>query len=189
MKLVALIVLLIIATVRSENQTLQLNETEVENTCDVNETGCKGKIVRKPYQYEELFKKQGHEHDEYLKSFKPDSNYTEYYDFSLDEEELLSLKYARISIYPQKKFLNNTQGNFLHFYKTAYSKKLPVYFTTDSMLYAFNDNVNMMSTIVFEDVMIHVLRTFLEKMIDYSETLKETLEGNHYRIQLIYAQV
>jgi hypothetical protein len=33
------------------------------------------------------------------------------------------------------------------------------------------------------------MRTFLEKMIDHAEQLKETLEGNHHRLILSYAQI
>ena len=184
-----LLITLIFAEHNITNTEIIDNSIHEEKTCDIAERGCKGKIQRKPYIYEDLFKKKGNENEEYLKSFKPDSNFTDYYDFSLDEDELVSLKYARISIYPQKKFQHNTQGNFLHFYKTAYEKKLPVFFTVDSMLYVFNENINDMNIIIYEEVLIHVLKRFLESIISYAEELKETLEGNYHRLMISYAQI
>jgi hypothetical protein len=141
------------------------------------------------FEYTELFKKQGHEYREYVESFKPGQNTTEYYDFSLGEDELMSLKDHRMAIYPQKKFEHNVQGNFLHFYKTAYEKKLPVYFTTDSMLYAVNENVNFMLRLFYEEIFIHSFRKLLDTIIEYGETLKETPQGNYHRLMISYAQV
>ena len=96
------------------------------------------------------------------------SNETEFYDFNLDDEELDSIKKARFTIYTPKKFQFNYQGNFLHFYKIAYEKKLPVYFTVDSMLYALNENINKLNLIYYEEILIFYLRTLYVNIVNYA---------------------
>jgi hypothetical protein len=170
-------------------------------TCTGRAAQAKPKKVEKPtlvkpkieypgtLEHEDLFKKKGHEYMEYVNSFSDGRNFTEYYDFSLADDELESLKFHRMSIYPQKKFEYNTQGNFLHFYKIAYEKGLPVYFTTDAMLYALTENVNFMLKLFYEELFIHAIRKFLDTVIEYAEKLKDTTEGNYHRLIISYAQI
>ena len=139
-------------------------------------------------QYQELFQRPG-EREKYINSFTMKSNETEFYDFNLDDEELDSIKKARFTIYPPKKFQFNYQGNFLHFYKIAYEKKLPVYFTVDSMLYALNENINKLNLIYYEEILIFYLRTLYVNIVNYANELMDSPEGEPHRYMISHAQL
>lgn len=139
-------------------------------------------------QYQQLFQKPG-ERRKYITSFTFKSNYTEFYDFNIDDEELDSIKKARITIYPPKRFRLNFQGNFLHFYKIAYEKGMPVYFTVDSMIYAVNENVNRLNKILYEDVLFYYLRSLLKNVINYANDLMDSAEGEPHRYMISHTQL
>jgi len=139
-------------------------------------------------QYQELFQRPG-ERRKYFQSFTRESNYTEFYDFSLDDNELKSIKEARITIYPPKKFQFNHQGNFLHFYKIAYEKELPVYFTVDSMLYAVNENINELNKIYYEEILFSYLQNFLSSVVKYGSDLIDSADGEQYKYMISHAQL
>jgi hypothetical protein len=71
-----------------------MNKTEYLNE--------RGRVFQKPAaakitypdkaKYEELFLRKGHEHEEYLSTLNKDNNYTGYYDFALDTEEIEYVK-------------------------------------------------------------------------------------------------
>ena len=140
------------------------------------------------FQYQDLFMKWG-ERKRYLESFTFESNYTEYYDFNLDYEEIYSLQKERITIYPPKKFSKNFQGNFLHFYKVIYEKKLPVYLTTDSMLYAFNENLQNFQFIFYQEILPSFLEIFLKNIIHYTTELMDSPEGEQHKYFISHAQL
>ncbi len=138
--------------------------------------------------YQQLFQKPG-ERYRYITSFTFKSNFTEFYDFNIDDEELDSIKKARITLYPPKRFHLNHQGNFLHFYKVAYEKGLPVYFTVDSMLYAVNENVNKLNQIFLEEIISTYLSIFLKNVINYANELIDSAEGEPHRYMISHAQL
>lgn len=139
-------------------------------------------------QYQELFQRPG-ERRKYITSFTFKSNYTEFYDFNIDDEELDSIKKARITLYPPKRFQLNFQGNFLHFYKVAYEKGLPVYFTVDAMLYAVNENVNKLNQIFYEEILFYYLDSFYQNIITYANELMDSAEGEPHRYMISHAQM
>jgi hypothetical protein len=138
--------------------------------------------------YQELFQKPG-ERRKYITSFTFKSNHTEFYDFNIDDEELDSIKNARITLYPPKRFQLNHQGNFLHFYKVAYEKGLPVYFTVDAMLYAVNENVNKLNQIFYEEILFHYLDALYFNIINYANELMDSAEGEPHRYMISHAQM
>jgi hypothetical protein len=140
------------------------------------------------FMYKELFQKYG-ERKRYLHSFTLKSNYTEYYDFNLDDEEIWTLQNDRITIFPPKRFEKNFQGNFLHFYKVVYEKKMPVYLTTDSMLYAFNENLKVFENTFYEDILPNYLYTFLVNIIKYTNDLMDTPEGEEHKYFISHTQL
>jgi hypothetical protein len=168
-----------------------MNKTEYLNE--------RGKIFKKPAtpsitypekaKYEELFLRKGHEHIEYLSTFNKDNNYTGYYDFALDEEEIEYVKKNILVMYPSVKFKKNHQGNFLHFYKTAYEKSLPVMFSVDSMLYALNENLYLVQYSFFENVYILAFKNFLENLVYHCERLKEDSSLESQKIFISQAQI
>lgn len=139
-------------------------------------------------QYQELFQRPG-ERRKYITSFTFKSNFTEFYDFNIDDEELDSIKKARITLYPPKRFHLNHQGNFLHFYKVAYEKGLPVYFTVDAMLYAVNENVNKLNQIFYEEILFNYLNAFYFNVINYATDLMDSAEGEPHRYMISHAQL
>lgn len=141
------------------------------------------------HKYEELFIKKGHERQEYLDSFVKDSNYTDYYDFSVDDEELDFIKKQRIAVFPPKKFQHNNQGNFLHFYKVAYEKGLPVMFSTDSMLHSVNENTNRVVVSFLENVFIFALKKFFENLVHHCEQLKENPDLIKHKMPISSVQI
>jgi hypothetical protein len=138
--------------------------------------------------YTDLFQKYG-ERRRYLHSFTLKSNFTEYYDFNLDDEEIWSIQKERITLYPPKRFEKNFQGNFLHFYKVVYDKKLPVYLTTDSMVYAFNENLKFFEKTFYEDVLPSYLNTFLLNLINYTTELMESPDGEEHKYFISHTQL
>lgn len=139
-------------------------------------------------QYQKLFQKYG-ERMKYFNSFVMDKNHTEFYDFNLDDEEIWNLKKDLITIYPAAKFRLNWQGNFLHFYKIVYEKKLPVYLTTDSMLYAFNENLQIFQATFYQEIFPTFLNSFLRNLIDYTTDLIETPEGENHKYFISHTQL
>lgn len=139
-------------------------------------------------EYQELFQRPG-EQRKYVTSFTLDSNYTEFYNFNIDDEEIDSIKRDRITIYPPKRWQLNYQGNFLHFYKVAYEKGMPVYFTVDSMLYAVNENLNQLNTIFYEEILIYYLRFFYTRVINFANELMDSAEGEPHRYMISHAQL
>mmetsp|Transcript_11619 Transcript_11619/g.11949 ORF Transcript_11619/g.11949 Transcript_11619/m.11949 type:complete len:770 (+) Transcript_11619:1-2310(+) len=134
--------------------------------------------------YRELFDKHGDEVEKLKKGFEAGSNYTDYYDFSIDKDELDSLVEPRSSLYPPKKFEANNQGNYLHFYKTAFEQKLPVVFTTDAFLEGFTKTYHRMTKIFFEEVLIHYIRKFSDSMVAFIRKNKDTEAFKSVRFNL-----
>lgn len=176
-----------------EAQTQAQKKTEVQY-----KSKAKKKVEEEPKEekidypddllYQELFQKPG-ERRKYITSFTFKSNLTEFYDFNIDDEELDSIKKARITLYPPKRFHLNQQGNFLHFYKVAYEKGLPVYFTVDAMQYAVNENVNNLNKIFYEEILFNYLSVFFHNVINYATELMDSAEGEPHRYMISHAQL
>lgn len=139
--------------------------------------------------YKELFKKEGDEQERFINSFKKDSNYTDYYDFSLSDIEINSLIKSRSSIYPQQKFKHINQGNFLHFYKIAYEKNMPVFFTTSSYSEGFIRTIKKLKKLFYEEVLIHLIRRLADNMISYISVNKDKPKYRSVRFSLDSIQV
>ena len=135
-------------------------------------------------KYRDLFERKGDELEKYKASFEKDSNYTDYYDFSLDDEEVESLVEHKISFYPTAKFLNTNQGNYLHFLKVAYEKKLPVYFTTDIFIEGLTKSVNRMKKLFFEEVLIHYIKKFADSLTSFIANNKDKPKYKSIRFTL-----
>ncbi len=92
-------------------------------------------------------------------------------------------------MYPSIKFKKNHQGNFLHFYKTAYEKSLPVLFSVDSMLYALNENLYSIEFSFFENVYILAFKKFLENLLNHCENLKTDPSLESHKNMITHAQI
>ncbi len=139
--------------------------------------------------YRNLFVKKGDENEKYLSSFENESNYTDYYDFTLENEEVKAINIDRMNLYPSKKFLNTNQGNFLHFLKVAYEKQLPVYFTTEIFMEGMTKTFNRMKKIFFEDILIHYIKRFAENMVNFISNNKDKPKYKSIRFSLDSVQV
>ena len=115
-----------------------------------------------PFQYENLFINQ----PKYNAS-SPLFNSTDYFDFEVGDKVFPILDEYKIIPFPKGRFIGRSQGNFLHFMHLAYTKKLPIYFTIDQLLYPFIENTNFFNMdfieIGFKALMYH----FLENIINY----------------------
>lgn len=146
-----------------------------ENTCNSETETCNTKIEEKPsIKYRDLFAKVGDEGEKLKNSFPPGANFTDYYDFTIDDGELNSLISPRSSLYPSPKFKNTNQGNFLHFFKVAYEKRLPAVFTTDAYTEGLIKSYQRMVKIFFEEVFIHYLKKFSDNMLHYIKSNKDS---------------
>jgi hypothetical protein len=94
-----------------------------------------------------------------------------------------------MAVFPPKKFQYNNQGSFLHFYKLAYEKGLPVMFSTDSMLHAVNENTNRVVVSFLENVFIFGLKKFFENLVHHCEQLKENTDLVKHKLQISSAQI
>lgn len=157
------------------------NENE-DDDVDKEVKELKDKISK--IKYRDLFDKKGDEVKRYKESFEPGQNFTDFYDFSVDDEEVQSLFEARASIYPEQKFLLTNQGNFLHFYKVAYEKRLPVFFTADGYLEGFTKTYTKIMKIFYEEVFIHYLRRFSDNMLHFIRKNKDQPEFKSIRFSL-----
>lgn len=135
-------------------------------------------------KYRELFAQQGDEIEKYRNSFESGSNYTDYFDFTIDNGELSSLNKPRASLYPPMKWKNNNQGNYLHFLKVAYEKRLPVMFTTDGFVEGLTKSYHRMTKIFMEEVFIHFIRKFSDGMITFIRNNKDSGEYKSVRFHL-----
>ena len=108
-----------------------------EKTCEENDHTCQEKKyeIEFPTLNEDLFLNLP-----FLTKESPELNQSEYLDFRLNRKVIDYLKEEKIVPYPRYRFIGRQTGNFLHFMYQAYSKKLPVYFTIDQMLYPFISN-------------------------------------------------
>lgn len=139
--------------------------------------------------YRELFRPQGNEDELYINSFETDAQYTDFYDFTLSDLEVHSLYKARSATYPTERFLRTNQGNFLHFFKVAFEKKLPVLFTNAALLDGLSHSVKRLQRVFYEEVLIHYIKRFADNMETFIANNKDKPKYKAVRFSLDSIQV
>ena len=145
---------------------------DIKTTCEDDSTGnCikDAKEASLPLQYNDLFMNQ----PKYNKSDKM-FNSTDYFDFEVGEKIFDLLDEFRILPFPKRRFIGRSQGNFLHFMHLAYTKKLPIYFTIDQMIYPYIENTNYFNMDYIEDNLRYLLKQFLTNIVKYG--IKEKVD-------------
>ena len=94
-------------------------------------------------------------------------NSSNYFDFSINDNVIKFVEKHGIITFPHPKFKNKLQGNFLHFMHLTYEKKLPVYFTTDQILYPYIEITREITYDIIENVFYPIYKEFLKNIINY----------------------
>ncbi len=94
-------------------------------------------------------------------------NYSNYFDFKINDKILPFLNENKITPFPLKRFAGKQQGNFLHFFEICFSKKLPFYFSTDFMIYPYIESTKFLITEFLENIFFNLYQKFLHNVIKY----------------------
>ena len=94
-------------------------------------------------------------------------NTTKYFDFSLNKKILSFIRFNEAVPYPNKRFKDKQQGNFLHFMHLAYEKNLPVYFSLDQMIYPYIEITKQLNYDIVEFAFFPIYKTFLNNLINF----------------------
>ena len=94
-------------------------------------------------------------------------NTTKYFDFSLNKKILSFIRFNEALPYPNKRFKDKQQGNFLHFMHLAYEKNLPVYFSLDQMIYPYIEITKQLNYDIVEFAFFPIYKTFLNNLINF----------------------
>ena len=143
-----------------------LNFSLNEETCDQNDPSqkCGEKYeIEYPIENEDVFLNLP-----FLTKDSPELNSSEYLDFRINNKVLEYLKNETVVPYPRFRFIGRQTGNFLHFMYQAYTKKLPVYFTVDQMLYPFILKTKELVRYFLEESYALKLELIFTKMIRYA---------------------
>ena len=89
------------------------------------------------------------------------------FDFEINEKVIDFIKKNDILHYPRSKFRGEMQGNFLHFMHLVYSKKLPLYFTFDQIIYPYIEITKDIIQIIIEKGLYNIFHNFLKQILDY----------------------
>jgi len=89
------------------------------------------------------------------------------FDFEINEKVIDFIKKNDILHYPRSKFRGEMQGNFLHFMHLVYSKKLPLYFTVDQIIYPYIEITKDIIQIIIEKGLYNIFHNFLKQILDY----------------------
>ena len=94
-------------------------------------------------------------------------NTTKYFDFSLNKKILSFIRFNEAVPYPNKRFKDKQQGNFLHFMHLAYEKNLPVHFSLDQMIYPYIEITKQLNYDIVEFAFFPIYKTFLNNLINF----------------------
>ena len=94
-------------------------------------------------------------------------NSSKYFDFSVNKKILNFIRFHEAIPYPNIRFKDKQQGNFLHFMHLAYEKNLPIYFSLDQMLYPYIELTKQLNFDIVEFAFFPVYKTFLNNIINF----------------------
>ena len=149
-------------TKKEENIDNQNQEIKNENAIEL-----KSKKEKKAFIYSDSFMNQP--------TFDNDASIKELstiFDFKLDKKLLQCLEKNDFALYPKNRFIGKQQGNFLHFVHLVFSKKLPLFFSIDQILYPYIEITKELQRIVIEKGLYNILHQFLTNIIEYGKKEK-----------------
>ena len=149
-------------TKKEENIGNQNQEIKNENAIE-----SKSKKEKKTFIYSDSFMNQP--------SFDNDASIEElstFFDFKLDKKLLQCLEKNNFALYPKNRFIGKQQGNFLHFVHLVFSKKLPLFFSIDQILYPYIEITKELQRLVIEKGLYNILHQFLTNIIEYGKKEK-----------------
>lgn len=89
------------------------------------------------------------------------------FNFEINEKVIDFIKKNDILPFPKSIFRGEMQGNFLHFMHLVYSKKLPLYFTVDQIIYPYIEITKDIIQIIIEKGIYTIFHNFLKQILDY----------------------
>ena len=149
-------------TKKEENIGNQNQEIKNENAIE-----SKSKKEKKTFIYSDSFMNQP--------SLNNDASIEElstFFDFKLDKKLLQCLEKNNFALYPKNRFIGKQQGNFLHFVHLVFSKKLPLFFSIDQILYPYIEITKELQRLVIEKGLYNILHQFLTNIIEYGKKEK-----------------
>ena len=111
-------------------------------------------------------------HQPYYISKNNSEEVFQHFDFRINKKMLQYLNKDGMITYPRERFIGKTQGNFLHFMHLAYSKKLPMYFDVDQILYPYIDITQNLLIQVLKKGLYEIMKEFLINIINYGKKEK-----------------
>ena len=175
-------ILLIILSIVQINSVKDKSNSKTE-TCDPSKGECygdkpnyineKGEEVyinnQRKIIYSDIFKNLP-----YLISTNNSDETTLNFDFRTNRRMISVISKYDIVVYPKDRFIGKQQGNFLHFFHLAYSKRLPLYFDVDQIIYPYIEITKDLIQRVIKNGLYKILQEFFINVINYGK--KENYE-------------